>query len=96
MRLVELIAAKKQILSQTGEISLSLKVKTHASQSALQDLLLDNETIKVSLHAAPVEGQANRELVALLSKEFAVPKSNISFLKGQQSSFKTVKLVSSV
>ncbi len=93
MNLKEFLLAKKETLKQEGKVVLSLKVKTHAKNSLLLDLLLDNETIKVALRSAPVEGKANQELISLLAGEFGVARNQVSFLKGRQSSFKLVKIV---
>jgi hypothetical protein len=47
-------------------------------------------TLKVKLTAAPVDGEANKELIKLLSKEWGVPKSNINIIKGLTSRNKIV------
>ena len=48
--------------------------------------------LKVALHAKPVEGEANAELVKVLSRHFKVPKSKIEVIKGLASRRKTVTI----
>ena len=53
--------------------------------------LLKTETgYKARLAAPPVDGKANDALIALLSKEFGVPKKNIEIAKGTTSRNKIV------
>ncbi len=42
--------------------------------------------------APPVDGAANRALIALLSEKLAVPKSRISFIGGETSRIKTIRI----
>lgn len=45
----------------------------------------ENGTIKVYLTAPPVDGKANAELLAFLSKRLKIPKSYIEILHGDKS-----------
>jgi uncharacterized protein (TIGR00251 family) len=47
----------------------------------------------VRLHAPPVEGAANAELIELLARLFEVPRRNVSILSGATSKHKRVKVV---
>lgn len=49
-------------------------------------------TLKVKLTAPPVDGEANKKLIELLSKEWRIPKSNIKIIKGQTSRNKIVEI----
>ncbi len=49
-------------------------------------------TLKVKLKAPPVEGAANAELIKVLAKFFAVPKSAVEIVKGSTSKNKQVKI----
>ena len=47
---------------------------------------------KIKICAPPVQGKANKELVALLSKEFNVPKYQITIVFGEKSQIKRIKI----
>ena len=53
---------------------------------------LPDETIKIKLKAPPVDGEANNELIKFLSKQWKVPKSNITILKGKTSKTKLIEI----
>jgi uncharacterized protein (TIGR00251 family) len=46
----------------------------------------------VRLKAAPVEGAANKELVAVLADALGVPKRNITIVSGERSRTKKVRI----
>lgn len=46
----------------------------------------------MKIKAQPVEGKANKYLVAYLSKVLNLPKSSITLLKGESNSFKTLEI----
>jgi uncharacterized protein (TIGR00251 family) len=48
--------------------------------------------IKVKIIAPPVEGKANKYLMAFLSVYFNLPKSSITLLNGETNSFKTIEI----
>ena len=51
------------------------------------------DALKVKLTSAPVEGKANKELVALLAKELGLKKRDVEIVSGETSKNKVVKLV---
>ena len=52
-----------------------------------------DNAILVRLNALPAEGAANAELVDLLSDLLDVPKRNITFVSGERSRLKRVRVV---
>ena len=58
--------------------------------SSKNDLVLEDELIKVKLTAQPIENKANKALTEYLAKLFKVPKSSIKILKGETSKEKTL------
>ena len=48
--------------------------------------------LKVRVRAAPIEGQANIALVAVLAKVCGVPKSRVRLVAGETSRLKTVDI----
>lgn len=52
----------------------------------------EDGTCRVYTTSPPVDGKANAQVIALLSKEFGVAKSLIGIVKGQNSKRKTVHI----
>ncbi len=48
------------------------------------------EALLVRLHAAPVDGAANAELIALIAAALAVPKHTVTIVSGERSRRKRV------
>jgi uncharacterized protein (TIGR00251 family) len=71
-------------------VILSLRVTPRAAQSGIRGM--QGEELKVSLHAAPADGQANQELLRLLAKFFSLPKRAVELLSGETSRSKRVLL----
>ena len=72
-------------------IVLKIKAQPQASKSEFCGLY-GEDAIKVRVAAPAVEGAANKELAKFLAKQFKVPKSSVSFVSGQNSKVKLVKL----
>ena len=72
-------------------IVLKIKAQPQASKSEFCGLY-GEDAIKVRVAAPAVEGAANKELAKFLAKQFKVPKSNVSFVSGQNSKVKLVKV----
>ncbi len=68
---------------------LIVKIKI-VPNSSKNDIILEDEFIKVKVTAQPIENKANKALVEFLSKTFKVPKTNIEILKGDTSKEKTL------
>ena len=68
---------------------LIVKVKI-VPNSSRNDIILEDEFIKVKVTAQPIENKANKALVEYLSKLFKVPKTSIEILKGDISKEKTL------
>ena len=58
--------------------------------SSKNEIILEEEFVKVKITAQPVENKANNALVEFLSKQFKVPKTSIEILKGHTSKDKTL------
>jgi len=50
----------------------------------------DSARIKIRLAASPTQGQANRALIAFLSKKLKIPKKQIQLIRGQKSKAKDI------
>ena len=68
----------------------SIHVYIAPRASANRVLGVHGGALKVALAAPPVEGAANRALVAFLAKSLGVPRSAVALTSGQTSRKKTV------
>lgn len=78
------------LLEQEDGLVLLLYVQPGAKSTELSGL--HDGRIKIRLNAAPVDGKANKELLRFLSKELSISKSNIRFIRGEQSRQKDLKI----
>lgn len=58
--------------------------------SSKNDLILEDEFIKIKVTAQPIENKANKALIEFISKQVQVPKSKIEIVKGETSKEKTI------
>ena len=72
-------------------IKLSIQVIPRSSQNEIVGTLPDG-TIKVKLTAPPVDGEANKKLIELLSREYDVAKSRVRIVKGERGKKKVVEI----
>lgn len=70
---------------------LIIKVKI-VPNSSKNDIIIEEEFIKVKVTAQPIENKANKALIEFLSKTFKIPKTSIEILKGETSKEKTILL----
>lgn len=49
---------------------------------------------KVRIKAAPIDGKANKALIAFLAKEFGVPKKQVELLSGHTNKRKRLRITS--
>jgi uncharacterized protein (TIGR00251 family) len=66
---------------------IKLKIVPNSSKN---DIILEDEFIKVKVTAQPIENKANKALVEFVSKKFKIPKTSIEILKGDTSKEKTL------
>jgi uncharacterized protein (TIGR00251 family) len=71
-------------------VDLEIRVIPRAGRSGFAGLR--DGVLVVRLAAAPVEGAANSELIALLSKALDVPKRDITIVSGERSRSKRVRI----
>lgn len=79
-----------EIINVMDELILKIKVEPRSSRSSIEGMYGD--ALKVKLTSAPVEGKANKELVALLAKEFGIKKKDVEIVSGAGSKNKVIKL----
>lgn len=69
-----------------------IEVKVIPRSSKKEIIGAVDATVKVKLTAPPVGGAANEQLIELLAERFGVKKSDITIMKGESSTRKTVKI----
>tara|TARA_B100000315_G_scaffold249035_1_gene279672 strand:- start:68 stop:412 length:345 start_codon:yes stop_codon:yes gene_type:complete len=82
-----------------GAIRLDLKLTPKASQTAITGQAVDaagHTYVKASVTAIPEHGKANAALIKLLAKEWRLAKSQITIIRGQTSTRKTVEIAGEV
>ena len=78
------------MLKQTPE-GILIKVKI-VPNSSKNEIIMEEEFIKIKVTAQPIENKANKALIEFLSKQFKLPKSNIEIVRGGNSKEKTIFL----
>jgi uncharacterized protein len=73
-----------------ADLILNVKIQPGASCSEFAGL--HGETLKLRIHAAPIEGRANDELLAFMCRSFATSKSRISIERGVLSRLKSLRI----
>lgn len=58
--------------------------------SSKNELIWENDGIKVKITAQPIENKANKALIEFFSKNLRIAKSNIQILKGELNKEKTL------
>lgn len=66
---------------QDDDLLLTVKVQPKASRDEISGI--QDGALKIRITAPPVDGKANKHLVAYLAKLFRVPKSAIELLAGE-------------
>lgn len=69
---------------------LQVNVKPNSKTQAIE--ILDDGSLVIRLKSSPIDGKANAELIALLAKQFAVPKASVHIKSGQTSRRKLVEI----
>ena len=70
--------------------TIQVKVKPNARVSTLEEV--DDGTWLAQLKSPPVDGKANKELIALIARHFACPKSAVSIKSGASGRTKLVRI----
>lgn len=78
-------------LSRKEDFYLRIKVSPGAPNSEFKDLL-DDETLKLNIAAAPEKGKANRELIRFLAREMRINKNQVTIISGLTEKLKLIKI----
>ena len=72
-------------------IKIQVKVSPNSREQGVKEI---EGVLRVKVCAPAKEGKANKRLVEILAKHFAIPKSSISIVKGLTSKSKVIELKS--
>lgn len=76
------------MLKETPDgLIIKLKIVPNSSKN---DIVLEDEFIKIKVTAQPIENKANKALIEYLSKSFKIAKTSIEIVKGDTSKEKTI------
>jgi len=78
----------KKTFENTKEgLIIRLKIIPNSSKN---EMIWENESLKVKIMAQPIENKANKALIEFFSKRLKIAKSNIQILKGELNKEKTI------
>ena len=67
------------MIREVGEgLVIKLKIVPNSSKN---DIILEEDFIKIKITAQPIENKANKALIEYLSKAFKIPKTSIEIIK---------------
>lgn len=78
------------LCADAGGVTLTLHIQPGAKKTEVAGM--HGEALKIRLHAPPVEGKANAQLIAFLARRLAVPKIAVTLLSGEASRAKRVRV----
>jgi uncharacterized protein len=78
--------------SKTAIPATDIKIKLLPRSSKSQIMGKEGGVYKIKVNSPPVDGEANKELISLLSKKLGQPKSNFEIIIGKTSRMKTVRI----
>jgi len=81
---------KKNLEDTEKGLIVRIKIIPNSSKN---ELIVENEGLKVKVTAQPIENKANKALVEFFSKNLKVAKSNIQIIKGELNKEKTLLIL---
>lgn len=72
-----------------GVFKVSISVRPGAKETRIWK---DEESLHIKVKAQAQKGKANKEIIKVLSKYLAIPKSSISIISGMTSSHKFLRI----
>lgn len=78
---------KKTIEETEKGLIVRLKIIPNSSKN---DIIWENEGLKIKITSQPIENKANKALVEFLAKKLKTAKSNIQIIKGELNKEKTL------
>ncbi len=82
--------APAYLVPDGDDVLLMILAQPKSSRNAVADVV--DGRLKIRLKAPPVDGAANKELIAFLAKTLSVPKSGLEIVSGHTGRRKTVRV----
>lgn len=79
-----------EVKEENNAISFAVAASPRASKSAI--IGVHDKALKIKLAAPPIDGAANKKLIAYFSKMLKITKSNITIISGESSKRKRVRI----
>jgi len=83
-------ALTQSVISTQDGVRITIHTVPNAKETAI--ILEPDGNIMMRVHAPPVKGKANREIIKWLSKKLRRPTSQIRIVAGTHSNLKTVEI----
>jgi uncharacterized protein (TIGR00251 family) len=83
------------IAADEGAVRLAIRVTPRSRKTMLGDIVADahgRPALAIRLAAPPVDGAANKALIAFLAGELGVPRSSLTILSGDSGRWKIVSI----
>ena len=81
----------KKIFEQKND-GLVVRIKI-IPNSSKNELIWENDAIKIKITAQPIENKANKALIEFFSKKLKIPKTSVTIIKGELNKEKTLLLI---
>jgi uncharacterized protein (TIGR00251 family) len=88
----EFVAIKDAVKSESGCTVLEFHVNSGSSRSGFAGYDQWRKCIKVSIKSQPKKGEANAELISLISKWFGIEESMVEIVSGNKDRSKRVSI----
>lgn len=75
------------------QIKKIIKIKVLPRSSRNQIIKLSEDSFKLKITSAPVDGEANKQVIKFLSKEWKISKSKIKIIRGETSKNKILEIL---
>jgi hypothetical protein len=77
------------------QISIAMRLTIHVKPNSKKTEIVSKIGLEwtIKIHAQPIEGKANEELIRFLSEELDMPKSSIRIIRGTSSKVKIVEIL---
>ena len=87
-----MLRSYEQRLLSEGTLTLNVRARPNARVTRITGVMEDG-SLKADVHAAPEDGEANKELARHLAERFGVGISNVELLSGHRGRLKVFRVV---
>lgn len=87
------------LIKDINKFHLYIKLTPNAKADKIGGIFIDEnnqEYLKVSTTVIPEDNKANKQLIKLIAKEYGVPKTSITLIKGHKSRLKLLEIIEEI